>query len=120
MPTQPTRPLSERDVLRTGTTMTDKKCYDCVHRGTVPGSVHSSCHHPATKGIHESPLASLAGMLGKRSGLTSLPVEGAAAQLRITAAQQGVSRGWFLWPANFDPVWLEQCEGFEHKAQRTP
>jgi len=22
---------------------------------------------------------------------------------------------WFIWPVNFDPVWLENCDGFEPK-----
>ena len=25
----------------------------------------------------------------------------------------GIRSGWFLWPFNFDPVWLESCDGFE-------
>lgn len=25
----------------------------------------------------------------------------------------GIRSGWFLWPYNFDPVWLESCDGFK-------
>lgn len=25
----------------------------------------------------------------------------------------GVRGGWFFWPLNFDPTWLESCDGFE-------
>lgn len=27
----------------------------------------------------------------------------------------GISNGWFSHPANFDPVWLEKCDGFDSK-----
>jgi len=25
----------------------------------------------------------------------------------------GRRSGWFFWPVNFDPVWLESCDGFK-------
>jgi hypothetical protein len=29
--------------------------------------------------------------------------------------------GWFVWPLNFDPVWLENCDGFsDNEADRKP
>jgi hypothetical protein len=31
---------------------------------------------------------------------------------RVTGNSHGIRMGWFLWPANFDPVWLETCDGF--------
>jgi hypothetical protein len=60
-------------------------CYKCKHRGTVPGDRHSCCNHP---------------------GRRDLAVKGSA---------YGVKSGWFTWPWNFDPVWLEVCSGFEIK-----
>ena len=27
----------------------------------------------------------------------------------------GIKNGWFMWPYNFDPVWLESCNGFTQK-----
>jgi len=27
----------------------------------------------------------------------------------------GLRMGWFFWPYNFDPTWLESCDGFEAK-----
>lgn len=24
----------------------------------------------------------------------------------------GIRNGWFMWPLNFDPTWLEACNGF--------
>jgi hypothetical protein len=31
---------------------------------------------------------------------------------QVTASKHGVRRGWFMWPINFDPVWLVTCDGF--------
>lgn len=25
----------------------------------------------------------------------------------------GMQKGWAWWPHNFDPVWLESCDGYE-------
>ena len=105
-------------------TSTKPNCWHCVHRGTVPGSAHSSCLHPATKATRSEPFMQLAGMVGKRGGpeLAAMASqfgkgpESAARQLNIKGAAQGVRMGWFVWPVNFDPTWLESCNGFEAKA----
>ena len=31
----------------------------------------------------------------------------------VIGDEHGIDRGWFLWPFNFDPLWLESCDGFE-------
>lgn len=36
---------------------------------------------------------------------------------QITANRHGVLRGWFSWPFNFDPVWLESCDSFSDKEE---
>ena len=81
-------------------------CYNCVHRGSVPGDAHSCCLHPKT-GMKD---------MDVMGGLVSLIVgetAGAAKELGIRADAHGVRSGWFYWPANFDPVWLQECKGFE-------
>jgi hypothetical protein len=96
------------------------KCYDCVYRRDVPGSAHSACAHPATEATRRSPFMQLAGAVGKRGGdqlmaLAQQHGEGpqqAASALGIRANYHGISQGWFVWPVNFDPVWLEHCDGF--------
>jgi hypothetical protein len=30
----------------------------------------------------------------------------------VSGNPMGISKGWFLWPLNFDPIWLESCDGF--------
>lgn len=78
--------------------MSDKEpkpnCYQCVHRGSVPGSCHSSCRHP-------------------QASLTAFFI--GENPLGVTANAHGIRKGWFVWPMDFDPVWLETCSGFEVK-----
>jgi hypothetical protein len=31
---------------------------------------------------------------------------------KVTGNIHGIRSGWFMWPMNFDPVWLESCDGF--------
>ena len=30
----------------------------------------------------------------------------------VSGNKHGIKNGWFQWPFNFDPVWLERCDGF--------
>ena len=30
----------------------------------------------------------------------------------VKGNEHGKRNGWFLWPMNFDPVWLISCDGF--------
>jgi len=86
-------------------------CYLCIHRAPVANSAHSSCQHPATANDHASDLAALILALGKRTGIARIQSV-AAEQLEVAGAERGIRRGWFLWPVNFDPTWLEHCDGF--------
>jgi len=96
-----------------GSVVSEKpNCYLCVHRGQVPNSAHSSCQHPATAEEHGGELSALIRTLGKRTGIARMQ-SAAAEQLGVVGAERGVRRGWFLFPINFDPVWLESCNGFE-------
>jgi len=31
---------------------------------------------------------------------------------KVIGNSHGIAHGWFLWPINFDPVWLTSCDGF--------
>lgn len=84
-------------------------CYECIYRRDVPGSAHSRCTHTAIpKPNHLEEALAILGV-PPPSGL------GAAAKLGVRASQHGIRMGWFLWPVNFDPVWLESCNGFQAK-----
>ncbi len=36
----------------------------------------------------------------------------------VVGAERGIANGWFVWPYNFDPTWLEACDGFKPRAVR--
>jgi len=38
-------------------------------------------------------------------------------KFNIRANSHGIKRGWFNWPWNFDPVWLENCNAFTSKEE---
>ena len=35
---------------------------------------------------------------------------------KVTGDEYGIRKGWFFWPFNFDPVWLNSCDGFKSKS----
>lgn len=88
-------------------------CYTCKWRDDVPGSAHSSCHHPllseATKNLLSEALAILASV-GRVP-----PIQAGIDKLRIQANYHGIKHGWFNFPWNFDPLWLENCDGWEER-----
>lgn len=84
--------------------MSKPNCYKCEYRGTVPGSCHSSCNHPKVK---DNQLTSL------MSGFLGIQMQG----LEVIGSRHGRENGWFMWPMNFDPVWLESCDGFKTKEE---
>jgi len=90
-------------------------CYECAHRGTLPGDAHSKCLHPDVKAIAEDPLATLAGMFASVGREPPIPYPSIGKKLNIKGSKHGVMKGWFNWPVNFDPVWLENCDGFYPK-----
>lgn len=81
--------------------MDKPKCYTCKYRGTVPGDAHSCCKYPGTS----------TGILDyfKKDNLAIRQ------KLNVKGNAIGIRRGWFLWPVNFDPTWLENCDGYEEK-----
>ena len=88
-------------------------CYQCIHKGDVPGSAHSSCHHPAFGKVHDDPFL---GMMAIFASVKRVPaIQVGSDQIKVVGAAHGIRQGWFNHPFNFDPVWLEECTGFEAK-----
>jgi len=87
--------------------MSKPNCYKCKYRGMISGDAHSQCKHPKVK-MHENPFGALVDVLEGKT-------ESARIELEIKGHPQGIRSGWFMWPANFDPTWLENCNGFEAK-----
>ncbi len=81
--------------------MNKPDCYKCQHRGTVPGDCHSRCTYPGTS-------SDMFDMLMPENLVLK-------EKLNIKGDVHGIRSGWFMWPVNFDPVWLENCDGFEGK-----
>jgi len=76
-------------------------CYKCEYRGNVPGDAHSCCNYPGTN----------TGILSFFDN-NNFKISN---KLNIRANAHGVNCGWFMWPVNFDPIWLENCDGFKEK-----
>lgn len=74
------------------------ECYKCKYRGDLPGDTHSCCQYPGNK----------IGMFDFFSEENTKNIE----KLNIKADSHGVRNGWFMWPVNFDPIWLLNCDGF--------
>lgn len=82
-------------------------CYKCKWRGTIPGDAHSQCRHPEVK-VDSNPFSAMVDVMAGKT-------QDAAKALGISGDARGIRRGWFVWPANFDPVWLVACNGFTAK-----
>lgn len=92
-------------------------CYNCKYRGTLPGNAHSQCKHPINADLLDNPMAQVFGILAG-VGRIGLGLSENAKKLNIVGHPTGVKRGWFIWPVNFDPVWLQSCDGFEEKDEQ--
>lgn len=84
-------------------------CYQCKHRGEVPGSAHSRCSHPANGKSLADPLANIMAIFASVGRVPPIQTGG----LAVRGNPDGIKKGWFNYPHNFDPVWLEECDGFE-------
>lgn len=86
-------------------------CYKCKYRGEIPGDAHSCCNHPKNEESLKDPLL---GMLAIFASVGRVPPINSGG-LKVKGNPHGVKKGWFNYPFNFDPTWLEECEGFEPK-----
>ena len=97
--------------------MDKPNCYDCKYKGSVVGSAHSSCHHPA----FESQKSALGMVVSILASAKRVPVNTIISQeCKVKGNSHGIKSGWFNHPWNFDPVWLEECNGFKDKNTGMP
>ena len=87
-------------------------CYDCKWRDEVPGDCHSCCKHPSLKADPVGNLMAIFASVGRVA-----PVSANSSALNVRGNPHGIRKGWFNFPWNFDPVWLENCDGFETKTE---
>lgn len=82
--------------------MTDKpNCHQCKHHRRIPGDAHIGCDHPEAHVIGLMAVITFA-EASYKSGLA------------VKLSRHGVDQGWAMWPVNFDPIWLLECNRFEH------
>ena len=91
--------------------MDKPNCYECKYRTDIPGNAHSLCVHPKIEILTGNPLNVLLTLMAQAE--RGLPQEGAFQILNIKGNKHGIKNGWFSWPFDFDPIWLERCDGFE-------
>lgn len=92
--------------------MEKPNCYECKHREQLSFDAHSACKHPAFEGSVTTVLALLATLHASRRGG---PIEATQGEITVKGNPHGIRNGWFMHPINFDPVWVEECTGFEPK-----
>mgnify|MGYP001612209022 CR=1 FL=1 len=85
-------------------------CYKCKWKGSVPGSAHSSCNHPSLSKVKNDPMLEMMAIFASVGMMANSP------ELNIRGNPAGIRRGWFNFPFSFDPIWLDNCDGFESKA----
>lgn len=88
-------------------------CYKCVYRRDIPGDAHSACAHPGIANAKNSPLAEAMAIFAGVG--RAPPIQGVSETLHVKGNPRGIKRGWFNHPWNFDPTWLEECDGFKNK-----
>lgn len=81
--------------------MNKPNCYECKHRRNVAGDAHSSCSHPKANAVN-----GLLAMLG-------YDMAQAPNNLNVQVNPHGLRNGWANHPINFDPIWIDNCDGFE-------
>lgn len=79
--------------------MTKNDCYQCPHRGEVPGSAHSTCNIFDEK---TSAQMTMLAMIGKLPRITDTSTGDDLLKLNPI----GVANGWCNYPMDFDPVWV--------------
>lgn len=87
-------------------------CYHCKHRRDIPGDAHSRCVHPS---IGETNSMDAVSAIFASVGRAEPVISEKARELNVKGNALGIRRGWFNWPFNFDPTWLQSCDGFDPK-----
>ena len=91
-------------------------CYKCEHRGGVAGSAHSCCEHPKIAHLVKNPFGEILATFASVRRVH--PIMAGDEKLNVKGNLHGIKMGWFNWPYNFDPVWLENCDGFKKEGDK--
>ncbi len=88
-------------------------CYTCNHRRRLAGSAHSRCKHPSLEGPADNPMLEMMAIFASVGRVSPMAIS--TKELNIRGHPHGIKKGWFNFPWNFDPTWLENCDGYEGK-----
>jgi len=108
--------MAKRQKSRRKSSPSNPLCYQCKHRGDLTGDAHSRCCHKAVTFDGPNILGLLLGTLDAMTPDPELQ-ERTIGQgddiITVRFSKHGIEGGWANWPWNFDPVWLEWCDGFK-------
>ena len=85
-------------------------CHQCIYKKYVPGDAHIQCIHPELEKPGE--------LINTISSIFAPESNPVAKKLNITMNQHGIRNGWCSWPMNFDPIWINNCQGFTTNEQK--
>ena len=90
-------------------------CYKCKWRKNCAwGDSHSRCEHPKNQAILETSILKVMSILASVGRVTPTSCMG----IYVRGNPYGIKKGWFNYPFSFDPIWLEECNGFEIKEEK--
>lgn len=87
-------------------------CYECKWREDLLGDAHSCCKHPTNNTTLNNSVLQIISILASVQRTDPIQVK---TGLHIKGNEHGIRNGWFNWPFNFDPIWLDECDGFTVK-----
>jgi len=88
------------------------KTKECKHQRDITYDCHISCEHPKIQEI--LPIPNTFKVLASLGNRMTFPIPDEVSKaLGVVGTEAGIREGWFNWPFNFDPLWLESCNGFE-------
>jgi len=96
--------------------MSKPNCYKCKFRGSVAGSAHICCEHPSVSEAKNDPMLAVMGIFASVGRVA--PIMANSNKLNVKGNSHGIKNGWFNFPYNFDPVWLESCDGYKQKESK--
>lgn len=89
-------------------------CRRCKWSRREPSGAHLCCMHPATELLWTLPGSRFVYVMGKGAGIVDYSEQ--TKGLYVVGDETGKAIGAFNWPFNFDPLWLQECDGWEMAA----
>ena len=86
-------------------------CHKCKYKRNNPGDTHIRCEHPSNRNVLDKPILNVLSILAGVGRVQPTPL--LPSELNIKGNPYGIKQGWFNYPFNFDPTWLENCDGYE-------